>query len=108
MISFGTGRFVRKADPRLITDWLTWVLDALLHSPEEQQTELVARHFPETTFYRLEPNLSADIEMDDISRIADLEKMGEQFASRIDWNSMLHGDDTPFSVALPRSLPRAA
>jgi hypothetical protein len=108
VISFGTGRFVRKADPKLITDWLNWVLDALLHSPEEQQTELVARHFPETTFYRLEPDLSADIEMDDISRIADLETMGEQFAARIDWPTMLGGGDTPFSVSLPQSLPRAA
>ena len=108
IVSFGTGRFVRKADPHLIGDWLTWVLDALLHSPGEQQTELVARHYPEATFYRLEPDLSADIEMDDISRIADLETMGEQFAARIDWNAMLRGDDTPFRVPPLQSLPRAA
>jgi hypothetical protein len=108
VVSFGTGRFVRQADPRLITDWLTWVLNALLHSPGEQQTELVARHFPESTFYRLEPTLSADIEMDDISRIADLEATGKQFATQVDWDAMLRGDDTPFRVPPQQSLPRAA
>jgi hypothetical protein len=108
VVSFGTGRFVRKQDPRLITDWLNWVLDALLHAPEEQQTELVARHYPEATFYRLEPNLSEDIEMDDIGRIGDLETMGRQFADQIDWNAMLRGDDTAFRVKQQQVLPRAA
>ena len=108
VISFGTGRFVRKSDPHMITDWLSWVLDALLHSPEEQQTVLVARHYPETVFYRLEPDLAADIEMDDIARIGELETMGQQFAARIDWDAMLRGDETQFRVAPPQSLPRAA
>ena len=70
--------------------------------------ELVARHYPETTFYRLDPELSADIEMDDTSRIGDLQRMGEQFAAQIDWNAMLRGDDTPFRVPPIQPLPRAA
>jgi hypothetical protein len=108
VVSFGTGRFVKQAHPHLITDWLTWVLNALLHSPEEQQTELVARHFSESILYRLEPTLSADIEMDDISRIGDLQTMGEQFAAQVDWNAILCGDDSPFRVPPEQSLPRAA
>ena len=108
VVSFGTGRFVRKADPHLVTDWLSWVLDALLNAPEEQQTELVARHYPEAIFYRLAPDLSANVEMDDISRIGDLEAMGLEFAARIDWTGILQGKDSPFRVAPLQPLPRAA
>jgi patatin-like phospholipase/acyl hydrolase len=108
VISFGTGRFVRKSDPHLITDWLTWVLDALLHSPEEQQTELVARHYPGTTFYRLEPALEMDVDMDDISRIGDLERMGRRFVDLVDWDAMLRGEDTPFRVKPLQYVPARA
>ena len=69
--------------------WLAWVLDALLHSPEEQQTELVARHFAESAFHRFEPQLPADIDMDDIGRIADLEEAGKRFAEEVDWDLIL-------------------
>lgn len=102
VISFGTGRFPGKSDPHSITQWLTWVLDAMLHSPEEQQTEIVARHYPETIFYRLEPELPADIDMDDIDRIGDLEAAGARFAARVDWDAMLRGEDTEFRVRPPR------
>jgi uncharacterized protein len=102
VISFGTGRFVQRADPHLIMDWLNWVLDALLHAPQEQQTEIVARHYPDALFYRLEASLTADIDMDDIDRIGDLETTGNEFAKRVDWDAMLHGQDTEFRVKPPR------
>jgi uncharacterized protein len=101
VISFGTGSFVRKQDPHLVTEWLSWVLDALLHSPEEQQTALVARHYPETIFYRLDPALTANIEMDAIGRIGELEAMGKEFAARVDWEAMLDGKETPFRLNPP-------
>jgi len=98
VISFGTGRFIQKQDPRTITAWLSWTLDVLLNSPEEQQSELVARHYPEATFYRLDPNLPHQIPMDDISKISELDAIGRIFSTRIDWKAMLNGDDTEFRV----------
>ncbi len=98
VISFGTGRFFKREDPHLITQWLNWVLEALLQAPEEQQTQIVARHYSEAILYRLMPILPADIDMDDIERIGDLETTGEQFAEQVDWSAMLRGEDTNFRV----------
>jgi len=90
VVSFGTGRFVRKQDPHSITDWLSWTVDALLNAPEEQQTELVSRHYPDAAFFRLDPELSENVEMDDIARIGELEAMGREFSAKIDWRKMLN------------------
>src|SRR5262249_51235658 len=98
VVSFGTGRFIRKQDPHLITGWLSWVLDTLLHAPEEQQTEIVARHYSQSVLFRLEPDLPANIDMDDIGSIPELEELGEQFAARVDWDAILSGRETEFRV----------
>ena len=103
VISFGTGRFVSRADPHFITTWLDWVLNALLHAPEEQQTEIVARHYPAAALYRLEPDLPSNIDMDDIDRIGELETAGEKFVQGVDWTAMLAGCETPCRVSSPRS-----
>jgi patatin-like phospholipase/acyl hydrolase len=103
VISFGTGRFTSQADPHLITGWLDWVLDAMLHAPQEQQTEIVARHYPAAVFYRLEPDLPSNIDMDDMDRIGELETFGTKFAQSVDWSAMLAGYETPFRVSPPRS-----
>jgi hypothetical protein len=89
IVSFGTGRFIKKSNPKLVTDWLDWVLDTLLHSPCDQQTELVRRHYPEALFHRFEANLPSDIDMDDIDRIGDLEQVGRTFAAKLDWEQVL-------------------
>jgi uncharacterized protein len=89
IVSFGTGQFIKKMDPKLITEWLSWVLDALLHSPGEQQTELVERHFTTSKFFRFEPDLPQDIDMDDIERIGELEAVGKKLAETVDWNAVL-------------------
>ncbi len=98
IVSFGTGRFVKKSDPKLITEWLDWVVDALLHAPGEQQTELVARHYSEAAFFRLEPELPDNIDMDEIERIGDLEAAGKRFADQVDWEKILR-DETPALAA---------
>ncbi len=102
IVSFGTGRFIRKADPRFLTGWLDWVLEAMLHAPEEQQTEIVARHYPAAAFYRLEPSLPKDIDMDDIGCIGELEETGRVFCAGVDWPAMLEGYATPFRVPAPK------
>lgn len=102
VISFGTGRFTRRSDPHAITSWLAWIVDALLSAPGEQQTEIVARHFPVAAFYRLEPELPKEIDMDDIGRIGELEQTGLAFAAKVDWAAMLAGYETPFLAGRPR------
>jgi hypothetical protein len=74
------------------------VVDTTLHAPQEQQTEIVARHYSEAILYRLEPSLAADIGMDDIGRIGELEAAGRQFADEVDWEAMLRGAQTAFRV----------
>jgi hypothetical protein len=96
VISFGTGRIREHADPRFILSWLTWVVDTVLHAPEEQQTQLVARHFPSALLYRLDPLLAEDIGLDDLSRMGELEAAGRIFAEQVDWPAMLEGRATRF------------
>jgi len=108
VISFGTGRFISKADPHLITAWLGWVLDTMLHAPEEQQTAIVARHYPAAAFYRLEPDLPSDIDMDDVGSVGELETTGAKFVQSVDWTAMLAGCETPFRVSPPPGPPARA
>jgi hypothetical protein len=96
VVSFGTGRIREHADPHFILSWLTWVVDTVLHAPEEQQTQLVARHYPDALLYRLDPLLAEDIDLDDVTRIGELEAAGRLFADQVDWPAMLEGRPTPF------------
>jgi predicted acylesterase/phospholipase RssA len=91
VVSLGTGRAISEPHPHNLLSWLTWVLDEMLRSPEEQQTELVKRHFPEIAFHRMEPDLEVDIAMDDTGSIDRLRQIGETFARGIDWPGILNG-----------------
>ncbi len=104
IISFGTGRYEEKANPHTILDWLGWVTDTMLHSPQEQQSELVARHYSSAIFYRLEPELPAAIDMDDIGKIGDLEDTGKKFAGLVDWSLLFRGEDCSFRVRAPNCI----
>ena len=102
VVSLGTGRIREHSDPHFILSWLTWVVDTSLHAPEEQQTQLVARHYPSALLYRLDPLLPGDIALDDVSRIGELEAAGRLFAEQVDWPAMLEGRPTPFLRHPPR------
>jgi hypothetical protein len=104
IISLGTGRFDQKADPHTILDWLGWVTDTMLHAPQEQQSEIVARHYSGATFYRLEPVLPAAIDMDDVGRIGDLEEAGKKFAGLVDWSVLFRGEDCSFRLRPPKCV----
>ncbi len=109
VISLGTGRFVAKRKPAWILPWLQWTLGELLDSPGEQQTELVWRHFPETTFYRIDTKLERYIELDDVRSVDLLHEYGERLAERIDWKAILAGTDETFRVDSNRkSFPQYA
>lgn len=105
VISFGTGRFLREARPGWIGGWLSWILDELLESPGEQQTELVHRHYPQARFYRLDPDihklapsLRGEIRLDAIDRIDELWEIGQRFADQIDWPAIIAGTDQQYRV----------
>ncbi len=95
VVSLGTGRYAARSNPNWIVPWLNWILGALLHSPAEQQTGLVSRHFPQTRFYRLDFEMPREIEMDDISAIPLLYEYGQKFAEQIDWQAILDGRAAP-------------
>jgi uncharacterized protein len=96
VVSLGTGRIQEDADPHFILSWLNWVVDTLMHAPEEQQTQLVSRHYPETLLYRLDPLLAEDIALDEVSRIGELEMAGRKFAAEVNWTEILEGRPNRF------------
>lgn len=98
LVSLGTGRYAPRGTPGWIGSWLRWVLDELLRSPGEQQTELVRRHYPELAFYRIDPQLRRDIALDDTGGIDELRRIGEDLAARIDWDAILAGAGSTFAV----------
>lgn len=104
IVSLGTGRYRALRQPGWLGAWLEWLLAELLRSPGEQQTELVARHFPQTPFYRLDLDLERDIPLDDVRRIDLLVRYGNRFADPIDWPGILAGTDTRFRVTPERTL----
>ena len=106
VVSLGTGRFLRRARPTWIWPWLEWLLNELLRSPAEQQTELVHRHYPEAAFYRLDVQLASDIGLDAVDRVDELREMGAAFAGTIDWPAILAGTDRDFLVTDASTLSR--
>jgi hypothetical protein len=68
--------------------WLQWTVNALLDAPEDQQTELVDRHFP-GLMRRFDWKLPRAIDLADTSSITDLVQIGRTAADGMDWNSIL-------------------
>jgi uncharacterized protein len=97
-VSMGTGRFLGKELPTWIWPWLQWILDELLESPGEQQTEIVWRHFRDMPLYRIDTELKESVELDDAGAVERLREYGQQLARLIDWESILEGTDERFRV----------
>jgi patatin-like phospholipase/acyl hydrolase len=97
-VSLGTGKFKNRKRPRWIGAWLKWVLDELLESPGEQQTEITQRLFPQMIFYRIDTELEKDIGRDDTREIPRLIQYGERLAESIDWQAILAGAETQFRI----------
>ena len=89
VVSLGTGFFPQgNTVPKGLVGWIEWTVSALLDAPEEQQPQLVNRHFPKI-MQRFDWQLPHAIDMADISSIPDLVKVGQQAAAGIDWNKIL-------------------
>jgi patatin-like phospholipase/acyl hydrolase len=98
VVSLGTGRYQSEKRPGWIWQWLEWVLGELLRSPGEQQTELVQRHFPEATFYRVDTKLPRAIPLDDIAAMPELRSLAERFAASVPWAQIIAGEDNDLRV----------
>lgn len=104
VVSLGTGRFLDKRRPTWIWPWLRWTLGELLESPGEQQTEIAWRHYPQTTFYRIDTELDEYARLDNVASIPRLRDHGERLAEHIDWPAILAGTDTTFRVNRERKV----
>jgi hypothetical protein len=74
--------------PKGLVGWIEWTVSALLDAPEEQQPQLVDRHFP-NIMQRFDWPLPHAIDMADTSAIPDLVKIGQQAAAGMDWKKIL-------------------
>ena len=89
VVTFGTGRYNGRQNPHGLMGWLDWVLDELLRSPEEQQTEITGSQCPGLRLHRFDYEMAEDIAMDDTGSLAKLKKYGEEFVQGIDWSAIL-------------------
>lgn len=104
VVSLGTGRFMTRRRPTWLWPWFRWILDELLSSPGEQQTELVQRHFPAARFYRIDCRLHRDIPLDDINSVEELHRYGEQLAQQVNWPAILNSTDSTFRIRNTNTL----
>ena len=89
VVSLGTGiQPPSNQTPSGLLGWLEWTVSALLDAPEEQQTEIVNRHFP-GILQRFDWKLPKRIDMADTGSIADLVLIGQQAAAGMDWKAIL-------------------
>jgi hypothetical protein len=89
VVSLGTGFYpTGDAVPSGAIKWLEWTVNALLDAPEDQQPELVNRHFP-GIMQRFDWQLTESIDMADISKIDDLVQIGQKAAAAMDWATIL-------------------
>ncbi len=89
VVSLGTGFYPPgNKTPHGLLGWLEWTVGALLDAPEEQQTELVNRHFP-GILQRIDWKLPHAIDMADTGNIGTLVEVGKKAADGMDWRAIL-------------------
>ncbi len=89
VVSLGTGYFPAGTDvPSGLFGWLEWTVDTLLDAPEDQQTEIVNRHFP-GILKRFDWKLPKPIDMADAASVPDLIAFANQATASMDWKAIL-------------------
>jgi hypothetical protein len=90
VISLGTGTYSRgNQAPSGLLGWLQWTVTTLLDAPEDQQTELVDRHWP-NVMQRFDWQLPQAIDMADTGSIDMLVQIGSKVAASMNWKSILN------------------
>ena len=92
VVSLGTGYYTAAQHPSGLLGWLEWTINTLLDAPEDQQTELVQRHYAGPTqaqFFRANPLLTYNIPMDDVGSMSTLAEVGKAFAVQVPWETIL-------------------
>jgi hypothetical protein len=89
VVSLGTGSYPRGNQvPSGLLGWMQWTVTTLLDAPEDQQTELVDRHWP-NVMQRFDWQLPKAIDMADTGSIDMLVQIGSKVAATMDWKSIL-------------------
>jgi len=89
VVSLGTGYFpTGNTVPKGPIEWLEWTVNALLDAPEDQQPQLVNRHWP-GIMQRFDWQLPEAIGMADTGKIDDLVQIGQKAAAAMDWTAIL-------------------
>jgi uncharacterized protein len=90
VISLGTGFYPDKQvnPPSGLLGVLGWTVDSLVAAPEDQQAEIVRRHYP-GILQRFDWELPRLIDMADVGSIPDLVSIGQQAAAAMDWQKIL-------------------
>lgn len=89
VVALGTGTFPPSGKvPTGLLGWLEWTVSALLDAPEEQQPQLVDRHWP-GVMKRIDWALPTKIDMADTGSIPLLVEIGKKAAAGMDWHGIL-------------------
>jgi hypothetical protein len=89
VVSLGTGfSCPGNQPPAGLLGWLQWTVDTLLDAPEDQQTEIVKRHFP-GILQRFDWELPKPVDMADVGCAPDLVKLGQSVAASMNWPAIL-------------------
>lgn len=89
ILSIGTGKFYDSKTPKGLLGWMEWSINAFMSSPEDQQTEIVQRCWPNTSVTRFNPTLTSNIPMDDPKQVPALYQFAQQEAAKIDWSKII-------------------
>lgn len=103
LISIGSGRTPdalkpHQADRFISIQWVTPLVDTFLDSTNDQQVHTVKQFFPDLDFRRFQINIPL-IEMDDVLKIAELARYGQQLGQ------MIVNDQVDVEPERPLTLP---
>jgi hypothetical protein len=89
VVSLGTGFYpTGNQVPSNLIGWLNWTVTTLLDAPEDQQTELVDRHWP-GVMQRFDWQLPQAVDLADTGNIGFLVEFGSRVAAQMDWKKIL-------------------